>query len=184
VVNNSRKTLHPGKITAGFIIGTRKLYQWADNNPLVELQRTEYVNNPFTVAKNTKMVAINSAIEVDLTGQVCADSIGTKFYSGVGGQMDFIYGASLSEGGMPIIALPSCTITSNGTVINRIVPTLKTGAGVVTTRSHVHFVVTEYGMVDLYGKSIRQRAESLISIAHPDFRDQLTWEARNLHFIN
>ena len=130
------------------------------------------------------MVAINSAIEIDLTGQVCADSIGTKFYSGVGGQMDFIYGASLSEGGIPIIALPSSTTTSNGTVFNRIVPTLKTGAGVVTTRNHVHYVVTEYGMVDLYGKSIRQRAEALISIAHPDFREKLTWEARQLHYLN
>lgn len=184
VVNNSRKTLHNGKITAGFLIGTRALYQWADDNPLIELQRTEYVNNPFNIAKNDRMVAINSAIEVDLTGQVCADSIGTKFYSGVGGQMDFIYGASLSDGGLPIIALSSSATTSTGTVINRIVPTLKTGAGVVTTRNHVHFLVTEYGMVDLYGKSIRQRAEALISIAHPDFRDQLTWEARQIHYIN
>jgi 4-hydroxybutyrate CoA-transferase len=184
VINNSQKTLHKGKITAGFLIGTRNLYSWANDNPMIELQRTEYVNNPFVVAKNFRMVAINSAIEVDLTGQVCADSIGTKFYSGVGGQMDFIYGSSLSDEGLPIIALPSITVTSNGIVINRIVSTLKTGAGVATTRSHVHYVVTEYGMVDLYGKSIRQRAEALISIAHPDFRDQLTWEARNLHFIN
>ena len=160
------------------MIGTQKLYQWANNNPMIELHRTEYVNNPFTVAQNAKMVAINSAIEVDFTGQVCADSIGTKFYSGVGGQIDFIYGASLSEGGLPIIALPSTTCLKDGTIISRIVPILKPGAGVTTSRNHVHFVATEYGIVNLYGKSIRQRSQLLISIAHPDFRKDLEIQAK------
>jgi 4-hydroxybutyrate CoA-transferase len=183
VINNSQKSMHRGKITTGFLLGSRKLHHWCDRNPLVELQRTEYVNHPMTIAKNHKMVAINSAIEVDLTGQVCSDSIGTRIYSGPGGQMDFIYGSSLSDGGMPIIALPSSSISSNGTVINRIVPTLKPGAGVVTTRNHIHYVATEYGMVDLYGKTIRQRAQSLISIAHPDFREELTLEAKKLSYL-
>ena len=150
---------------------------------MIDLQRTEYVNNPFTIAQNKKMVAINSAIEVDFTGQVCADSIGTRFYSGVGGQMDFIYGASLSEGGLPIIALPSTTTLRDGSLVSRITPTLKTGAGVTTSRNHVHYVATEYGMVDLYGRSIRERSRLLISIAHPDFREQLTHQAKELHYL-
>jgi len=129
------------------------------------------------------MVAINSAIEIDLTGQVCSDSIGTKIYSGVGGQMDFIYGASLSDGGLPIIALPSTTTLKDGTIISRIVPMLKPGAGVVTSRNHVHYIANEYGMVDLYGKTIRQRTQALISIAHPDFRDDLTAQAKQLNYI-
>ncbi len=183
VINGSCKSIHPQKITAGFIIGTQKLYDWVDNNPLIELQRTEYVNNPFTISKNYRMVAINSAIEIDLTGQICADSIGHTFYSGVGGQIDFIYGASLSEGGMPIIALPSSTQNRKGERYSRIVSALKTGAGVVTTRNHVHHVCTEYGMVDLYGKTIRERTRLLISIAHPDFRDKLTYEAQQLKYI-
>ena len=178
VLTNARKTLHPGKIVAGFILGTKRLYEWVHNNPLIEFHRTEYVNDPFNVAQNERMVAINSAIEVDLTGQVCADSIGTKLYSGVGGQLDFIYGASRSKGGVPIIALPS-----KAKNFSRIVATLKPGAGVVTTRNHVHHIVTEYGVADLYGKTIRQRAQSLISIAHPDFRDELTRQARELHYI-
>ncbi len=183
VLTGARKTLHPGKIVAGFIIGTRRLYQWVHDNPIVELYRTEYVNNPFTIAKNARMVAINSAIEVDFTGQVCADSIGTRFYSGVGGQMDFIYGASLSEGGLPIIALPSTTTLRDGSIVSRIVPTLKPGAGVVTSRNHIHHVATEYGMVNLYGKSIRQRTQLLISISHPQFRNELTAQAKALNFI-
>lgn len=183
VLTGARKTLHPGKIVAGFMIGTRRLYEWADDNPAIELHRTEYVNDPFTIAKNARMVAINSAIEVDLTGQVCADSIGPRFYSGVGGQLDFIYGASLSEGGLPIIALPSTTTLRNGQVVSRIVPMLKQGAGVVTSRNHIHYVATEYGMVDLYGKSIRQRAQLLISIAHPQFREELRAQAKALNFI-
>jgi acetyl-CoA hydrolase len=183
VLTGARKTLHPGKIIAGFMIGTHRLYEWANDNPAIELHRTEYVNNPFTIAQNANMVAINSAIEVDLTGQVCADSIGPKFYSGVGGQLDFIYGASLSKGGLPIIALPSTTTLRNGHIVSRIVPMLKQGAGVVTSRNHIHYVATEYGMVDLYGKSIRQRAQLLISIAHPQFRDELTAQAKALNFI-
>jgi len=129
------------------------------------------------------MVAVNSAIEIDLTGQVCADSIGTKFFSGVGGQMDFIYGSSLSEGGLPIIALPSTSTSRDGTVHNKIVPRLKSGAGVVTSRNHVHYIATEYGIVDLYGKTIRQRAQLLISIAHPGFREELTRAAREMNYI-
>lgn len=183
IINGSKKTIHTGKITAGFMIGTKKLYEWANDNQIIELQRTEYINNPFTIAKNNKMVAINSAIEVDLTGQICADSIGTKFYSGVGGQADFIYGASLSEGGLPIIALPSTSTLRDGTVLSRIVPTLKVGAGVTVSRSFVHYVVTEFGMVDLYGKSIRQRVQALCSIAHPDFRKELESQARQFNYL-
>ena len=178
VLTNAKKTIHPGKIIAGFILGTKRLYEWVHNNPLIEFLRTEYVNDPFVVSQNHRMVAINSAIEVDLTGQICADSIGTKLYSGVGGQLDFIYGASRSKGGVPIIALPSTAKD-----FSRIVPTLKEGAGVITTRNHVHFVVTEYGIADLYGKTIRERAQALINISHPEFRDQLTKQAKELHYI-
>lgn len=178
VLNNSQKSLHPGKIIAGFILGTERLYKWVHNNPLIEFHRTEYVNDPFVISQNDRMVAINSAIEIDLTGQVCADSIGTRLYSGVGGQLDFIYGASRSEGGVPIIALPS-TARDN----SRIVTTLKEGAGVVTTRNHVHYVVTEYGIADLYGKTIRERAQALINVAHPKFRDRLRHEAEELNYI-
>jgi len=180
VLTNARKTLHVGKITAGFMLGTKRLYRWVDDNPLIELHRTEYINDPFVIAQNYRQVAINSAIEVDLTGQVCADSIGSKLYSGVGGQLDFIYGASRSEGGVPIIALPS---TAKGGTISRIVPTLKRGAGVVTSRYHVHYVVTEYGIADLYGKTIRQRAQALIRIAAPQFRDELARAAKELNYI-
>ncbi len=178
VLTNARKTLHTGKIIAGFILGTKRLYDWVDDNPLIELHPTEYVNDPFIIAQNERMVAVNSAIEVDLTGQVCADSIGPKLYSGVGGQLDFIYGASRSKDGVPIIALPSTAKN-----FSRIVSMLKPGAGVVTTRNHVRYVVTEYGVADLYGKTIRQRAQALINVAHPDFRDQLTREAKELHYL-
>jgi 4-hydroxybutyrate CoA-transferase len=178
VLTNARKSLHTGKIVAGFIIGTRRLYEWVDDNPLIELHPTEYVNDPFVIAQNDRQVAINSAIEVDLTGQVCADSIGPKLYSGIGGQLDFIYGASRSKGGVPIIALPS-----TAKQFSRIVPMLKQGAGVVTGRNHVHYVVTEYGIASLYGKTIRQRAQALIGIAHPDFREELTCQAHELHFL-
>jgi 4-hydroxybutyrate CoA-transferase len=183
VLTSSKKTLHPGKIIAGFILGTQRLYNWVNDNPLIELHPTEYINDPFVIAQNERMVAINSAIEVDLTGQVCADSIGPKLYSGVGGQLDFVYGASRSKGGVPIIALPSTATMRDGSTISRITTLLKHGAGVVTTRNHVRFIITEYGVADLYGKSIRQRATSLINIAHPDFRDMLTHEARGLHYI-
>ncbi|MCK4900473.1 MAG: acetyl-CoA hydrolase/transferase family protein [Anaerolineales bacterium] len=178
VLTNARKTLHPGKIIAGFLLGTQRLYEWVDDNPLIELHPTEYINDPFVIAQNDKMIAINSAIEVDLTGQVCADSIGHKLYSGVGGQLDFIYGASRSKGGVPIIALPSTAKN-----FSRITATLKPGAGVITTRNHVHYIVTEYGTADLYGKTIRQRAQSLINIAHPQFREELTFEAKKLRYI-
>jgi acetyl-CoA hydrolase len=180
VLTNARKTLHPGKIIAGFMLGTRRLYEWADDNPSIELHRTEYINDPFVIAQNRRQVAINSAIEVDLTGQVCADSIGPKLYSGVGGQLDFIYGAARSEGGVPIIALPS---TAKGDRLSRIAPLLKHGAGVVTTRNHVHYVVTEYGVAQLYGKTIRQRAQALINVAHPKFRGELTAAAKELHYF-
>ncbi|WP_139800732.1 acetyl-CoA hydrolase/transferase family protein [Geothermobacter hydrogeniphilus] len=183
VLNGARKTLHPGKIICGFLLGTRRLYDWVDNNPLVELHRTEYVNDPFVVAQNERMVAINSAIEVDLTGQVCADSIGPRFHSAVGGQLDFIYGASRSKGGVPIIALPSTSTLRDGTVLSRIVPLLKHGAGVVTSRNHVHYVVTEYGIADLYGKTVRQRTAALIKIAHPRFRDEIREQARELNYL-
>ena len=182
VLTSARKSLHPGKIIAGFIIGTQELYDWVDNNPLIELRPTEYVNDPFVIAQNERMVAINSAIEVDLTGQVCADSIGPKLYSGAGGQLDFMYGASRSKGGVPIIALPSTTLLKDGISVTRIAAMLKQGAGVVTSRNHVRYVVTEYGVADLYGKSIRQRAQQLISIAHPDFRCDLERQAKELHY--
>ncbi|RMF44985.1 MAG: acetyl-CoA hydrolase/transferase family protein [Anaerolineae bacterium] len=183
VLTGARKTLHTGKIVAGFIIGTRRLYDWVHDNPMIELHRTEYVNDPFVIAQNERMVAINSAIEVDLTGQICADSIGPKLYSGVGGQLDFIYGASRSKGGVPIIALPSVATMRDGTRISRITAMLKHGAGVVTTRNHIHYVVTEYGVADLYGKTIRQRAQALINVAHPDFRDELTHQAKALNYL-
>jgi acetyl-CoA hydrolase len=178
VLTNSRKTLHPGKIIAGFILGTKRLYKWVDDNPLIELHPTEYVNDPFIIAQNERMVAINSAIEVDLTGQVCADSIGHRLFSGVGGQLDFIYGSSRSKGGVPIIALPSTAKD-----FSRIVATLKPGAGVVTTRNHVHYIITEHGIADLYGKTIRQRAQALINIAHPKFREELTRQAKEMNYI-
>ena len=178
VITNAKKTLHPGKIIAGFILGTKRFYDWVHNNPLIEFLRTEYINDPFVISRNDRMVAVNSAIEIDLTGQICADSIGTKLYSGVGGQLDFVYGASRSKGGVPIIALPSTAKD-----FSRIVLTLKVGAGVVTTRNHVHYVVTEYGIADLYGKTIRERAQSLINVAHPKFREELTKEAKDLHYI-
>ncbi|MCB0747332.1 MAG: acetyl-CoA hydrolase/transferase family protein [Ignavibacteriae bacterium] len=180
IINGEKKTLHPGKIIAGFVLGTRKSFDFIDNNPIFEFHPQEYVNNPFIIAENNKMVAINSAIEIDLTGQVCSDSIGTKFYSGIGGQVDFIRGAAHSEGGKPIIALPS---TTKDEKISRIVPTLKTGAGVVTSRGDVHYVVTEYGVANLFGKSIQERAKLLIKIAHPKFRDELTKFAKESYNI-
>jgi len=183
ILNNSRKTLHPGKIVAGFVLGNQKLYDWIDDNPMIELRRSEYVNDPFVISQNDRMVAINSAIEVDLTGQVCADSIGPKLYSGVGGQLDFIYGASRSNGGIPIIAMASTSTLRDGTIVSKLSAMLRLGSGVVTTRNHVRYVVTEYGIAELYGKTIRQRATSLINIAHPMFRDELTKTAKELCYI-
>ncbi|MBW0435145.1 acetyl-CoA hydrolase/transferase family protein [Leptospira yasudae] len=173
VITGIRKKKHPGKIVSGFVMGTRKLYDFIDDNPQVAMLDIGYINDPHVIRKNPKVTAINSAVEVDLTGQVCADTIGTRQYSGVGGQMDFIRGASLSERGKPIIALPSST--SKGE--SRIVPMLKPGADVVTTRAHVHYIVTEYGIANLYGKNLRQRAKALIEIAHPNHRETLEREA-------
>jgi acyl-CoA hydrolase len=173
VVTGEHKRVHPGKIVTGFVMGTKRLYDFVDDNPLTVFLDSQYVNDTHVIRRNPKVTAINSAIEVDLTGQVCADSIGTRQFSGVGGQMDFIRGASLSEGGKPIIALPSTT--SKGE--SRITPYLKQGAGVVTTRAHVHYVVTEYGIANLYGKGMRQRAKALIEIAHPNHRAALEEEA-------
>jgi len=183
VVNNSRKTLHAGKIVVGFVLGTHALYEWVNDNPLCEFHRQEYVNDPFVIAQNERMVAINSAIEVDLTGQVCADSIGPKFFSGVGGQLDFVYGASRSKDGVPIIAMASTNMMKDGSMISKIVPMLKPGAGVVTSRNHVHYVVTEYGVANLYGKSVRKRVGELIGVAHPDFRGDLEKQAKELNWI-
>lgn len=183
VLTNARKTLHPGKIVAGFILGSKRLYEWCHDNPLIELHRTEYVNDPYVIAQNERMVALNSAIEVDLTGQICADSIGPRLYSGVGGQLDFIYGASRAKDGVPVIALPSSTMLRDGTTVSRITAMLKQGAGVVTTRNHVRYVVTEYGVADLYGKTIRQRARQLIAVAHPEFRAELERQASELHYL-
>ena len=170
IITNERKTLHPGKIIAGFLFGTKALYDFVDDNAMIEVRPTEYVNDPFIIAQNHKMTAINSAIEVDLTGQVVADSIGDTFYSGIGGQIDFIRGAARSPGGKAIVALPAA---AKGNEFSRIVSRLKPGAGVVTTRGDVDYVVTEYGVASLRGKSIRERAAALIQIAHPLFRDEL-----------
>jgi acyl-CoA hydrolase len=169
VINNSKKRIHPNKTVTGFAVGTRRLYDYVDDNPAFVFLDIDYVNDPHVIRRNPKVVAINSAIEVDITGQVCADSIGTKQYSGIGGQMDFMRGAALSEGGKPIIALTSRTTKG----VSRIVPFLKPGAGVVTTRGHIHYVVTEFGVAYLFGMNLRQRAKALIEIAHPDDREIL-----------
>ncbi len=169
IINNSQKVIHPYKTVTGFAVGSRKLYDYVDDNPAFAFLDIDFVNDPHIISKNPKVVAINSAIEVDITGQVCADSIGARLYSGIGGQMDFIRGAALSQGCKPIIALTSRTKKGEP----RIVPFLKQGAGVVTTRGHVHYIVTEYGVAYLYGKNLRQRAKALIDIAHPDDREML-----------
>lgn len=170
VITNRYKRVHPFKTLAGFAVGSKKLYDYVDDNPSFEFLEIDYVNDPSVIKRNKNVVAINSAIEIDITGQVCADSIGTYQYSGIGGQMDFMRGASLSEGGKPIVAL--CSRTRKG--VPRIVTLLNPGAGVVTTRGHVHFVVTEYGLAELYGRNLRQRAKALINIAHPDDRESLS----------
>jgi len=172
VINGAEKKTHPGKIISGFVMGSQKLYDFIDDNPQVNLLDIGYVNDTAVIRKNPKAVSINSAVEIDLTGQVCADSIGPRMYSGVGGQMDFMRGAMLSKGGKPIIALPSTTRRGQ----TRIVPFLKPGAGVVTTRSHVQYIVTEHGIADLYGKTLKQRAEALAGIAHPDHREAILKE--------
>lgn len=170
VITGERKTLHPGKIVASFVLGSQKTFDFLDNNPFVEFHPSDYVNDPFIIARNDRMVAINSALAVDLTGQVCSDSIGRSIYSGFGGQLDFIRGAARSAGGKPVIALPS---TARKDQVSRIVDTLSDGSGVVTTRADVHDVVTEYGVAHLFGKSLRERARLLIDIAHPTFRPEL-----------
>jgi 4-hydroxybutyrate CoA-transferase len=180
VVTNEFKTIHKGKIIAGFVLGTKRLFDFIHNNPLIEFHPQEYVNDPFVIAKNDKMVAINSAIEVDITGQICADSIGPRLYSGFGGQVDFVRGASRSNGGKPIIALPSTTKDGK---YSRVVTSLKPGAGVVTNRADVHYVVTEFGVAQLFGKSIRERVYALTNIAHPKFRDMLLKYATENHYI-
>jgi len=180
VVTNREKRVHPGRTVASFVSGSPRLFDFVHDNLLVELHPCDRTNDTALIRKNPKVCAINAALEIDLTGQVCADSMGHKIFSGIGGQMDFIRGAALSPGGKPIIALPS---TAAGGKISRIVTTLKPGAGVVTTRGHVHYVVTEYGAVNLHGLNLRKRAEALVSIAHPDFRAELVREVNALrHF--
>ena len=181
VINGHRKTLLPRKIVTSFCFGNRKFYDYIHDNPAFEFRPTEFTNDPFQIARNRDMIAISSAIEVDLTGQVCADSIGGKFYSGFGGQLDFMRGAARAENGKPIIALPSTTRDGK---TSRIVPWLKTGAGVVTTRADVHYVVTEYGVAYLHGKTVRERTLALIHIAHPNFRDELLRQAREARFVH
>jgi acyl-CoA hydrolase len=169
IITNKYKRIHPNKTVTAFALGTRRLYDYVHDNPGFAFLDIDYVNEASVIKRNPRMVAVNSAVEIDLTGQVCADSIGTYQYSGVGGQMDFMRGAALSEGGKPIIAIPSRTKKG----VPRIVPYLKPGAGVVTTRAHVHYVVTEFGVAYLFGKNFRQRAKALINISHPDDREAL-----------
>jgi 4-hydroxybutyrate CoA-transferase len=174
-ITGAKKTLHPGKVIGTFTLGSQALYDYVHNNPVFELHPTNYTNNPMIIAQNEKMVSVNSAIEIDLTGQVCSDSIGPYIYSGFGGQVDFVRGSAMSRGGKPIIALPSTAKEGN---LSRIVPFLKPGAGVVTSRADVHYVVTEYGVAYLHGKNLRERAKTLIAIAHPNFREELDKAAR------
>jgi acyl-CoA hydrolase/GNAT superfamily N-acetyltransferase len=180
VINGRCKTLRPGRMVTSFVMGSRQLYEWVDQNPQVELHPSDFTNDPFVIAKNSRMIAINSALSVDLTGQVAADTIGGRFFSGIGGQVDFIRGAARSPGGKPIIALPS---TALGGSKSRIVSALEAGAGVVTSRGDVHYVVTEYGIAQLWGKTIRERSAALVEIAHPDYRADLLNEAKARHFL-
>lgn len=180
VITGKYKTTHPGKVSSSFTFGSPRLYDYIDRNPLFTFHPSDFINDPVRISQQHRMIAVNSALEVDLTGQVCADSIGTRFYSGIGGQVDFIRGASMCPGGKPIIALPS---TAKGGTVSRIAATLTEGAGVVTSRGDVRFVVTEYGVADLLGKSIRQRALALMSIAHPEFRSELLAAAKERHYV-
>jgi len=180
VITCARKTLHPNKIISSFCIGTRKLYTYINNNPLFEFHPAHYVNNPITIARNEKMISINAALTIDLTGQVCADSIGSLFYSGIGGQVDFVRGAAMSKGGKSIIVVPS--VTDDGTK-SRILPYLDQGSGVVLTRGDIHYAITEYGTAYLHGKTIRDRAMALINIAHPRFREELLAAAKELGYV-
>ena len=169
VINGKCKKLDRGKIVSTFVMGSQKIYNFIDGNPQVLMKDVEYTNDPFIIAQQPKMTSINSAIQVDLSGQVCADSLGDKIYSGVGGQIDFVYGASRAKDGKAIIAMPSTTRKG----INKIVPALDLGSGAVTTRNHIHWFITEYGAVNLYGRSLQERAKLIISVAHPQFQDQL-----------
>ncbi len=180
VITNEAKTLHRGKIVASFVLGSKKTFAFIDNNPFCEFRPSDYVNDPFVISQNDKMVAINSALAIDITGQVCADSIGRTIYSGFGGQVDFIRGAARSKGGKPVIALPA---TARQGTVSRIVDALMEGSGVVTTRADVHYVVTEFGVAALFGKSLRERAQALIEIAHPDFREDLRAAARRRNVL-
>jgi 4-hydroxybutyrate CoA-transferase len=180
VVTNERKTLHPGEAVASFVLGSRRLFDFIDNNPIVEFHPSDYVNDPFVIAQNDNMVAVNSAIDVDLTGQVSSDSIGGRIYSGFGGQVDFVRGAARAKNGRAVIALLS---TAKDGSVSRISTMLGEGAGVVTSRGDVHFVVTEFGVADLFGASLRERAKALIAIAHPKFRDELEAGARRRHLL-
>jgi acyl-CoA hydrolase len=180
VINGRKKTLLPGKLVTSFIMGSRELYEWVDDHPAVEMRPSQFTNDPATIARNDQMIAINSALAIDLTGQVAADTLMGRFFSGIGGQVDFIRGAAGSRGGKAIIAMPS---TAKGGTLSRIQPTLEEGAGIVTSRGDVHYVVTEYGVADLWGKNIRQRAVSLIEIAHPDFRSELLSAAKRRRYV-
>jgi acetyl-CoA hydrolase len=180
VITGEAKSLHKGKIIASFVLGSKRTFDFLDNNPFVEFHPTEYVNDPFVIAQNDRMVAINSAIAIDITGQVCSDSMGRSIYSGFGGQVDFIRGARRSRGGKPIIAMPS---TAKGGKVSRIVDVLAEGSGVVTSRADVHYVVTEYGAANLFGTSLRERALALIECAHPDFREELRCAARKRNLL-
>ena len=177
-MTGTKKTLHPGKAVITFCLGSKALYDYVDNNPLIEAHPVDHVNDPFVIGAQDNFIAINSAIEVDLTGQICSDSIGTRIFSGFGGQVDFIRGAARSKGGKPIIALPSTAKAES-----RIVPMLKPGAGVVTSRADVHYVITEYGVARLFGKNLRERAEALIGIAHPDHRGALERAAKERRLL-
>jgi len=180
VINNSKKTLHPGKIVAAFTLGTRKIFEFCDDNPIFEFHPCKYTNDPFVIAQNDKMVSINSALGIDLTGQVFSDSLGFMFYSGFGGQVDFVRGAAKSRGGKPFIAFPA---TAKKGTVSRVVPYIPTGTGVTTTRADVHWIVTEYGAVNLYGKTVRERAKALINVAAPQFREELEKFAKEHKYI-
>jgi acetyl-CoA hydrolase len=181
VITNARKSIHPGKVVSGMALGSHKLLRFVHDNPIFEFHSTEYVNDPFVIARNDRMISINSALEIDITGQVCADSIGPKFHSGVGGQLDFVRGASRAKDGMSFIALPS---TAKDGTLSQIAPQLKPGAGVVTTRNDVRYVVTEFGVADLFGRTINERVHALVNIAHPDFREELLRYAREQNYIS
>ncbi|HKI01110.1 MAG TPA: acetyl-CoA hydrolase/transferase C-terminal domain-containing protein, partial [Thermoanaerobaculia bacterium] len=180
IITGRRKSFLPGKIVTSFVMGTRRLYEWVHDNPQIEMRPSGFTNDPFHIARNDQMVAINSALAVDLTGQVAADTVRGRFFSGIGGQVDFIRGAARSRGGKPIIALPA---TAKGGSVSRIQPAFEEGTGVVTSRGDIHYAVTEYGVADLWGKSIRQRAEALTGIAHPDFRAGLLAAARQRCYV-